>query len=313
MITSFTQRAIVLGLCILAAGCTRPTFPGQAKTSQATSKPRKLRPKPPSQEGELVDQRKPGNKPMPEEEEAPKQETPEQQGYQEPALPKNAKLLAKHVYFEKGDAQRRVIVQATVCRREGQLEGFLTKPGKEHEYILVTDADARAIHLALLATGAKSGSPVRYTQTSVIPPTGTNIKISVQYQRRGKVTIVPASQWIKNAKTGKDLHLPWVFAGSHLAVDPNGKDPPFYTANGGDVICTCNMPDAMLDLPIEAPTALEDRVWYANKRRIPPEDTKVLVILEPDPSAVQNGEAAAGQAHGTAEGKVRKPAKAAEK
>lgn len=296
MNTPTSQRCVVLGLCFLAAiiaGCTKPPAGWQGKTSQTQAKPKKLVRSGPGKDSQLADQRKQKKAPGGEEK---VQETPEQLGYEEPALPEKAKLLAKHVYFEKGDLQRRVLVQATVCRREGQLEGFLTKRGKEHEYILVTEADARAIHLALLATGAKPGSPVKYTEDSVIPPKGTRIKVSVQFQRRGKVTVVPASQWIKNGKNGKDLHLPWVFAGSRFWTDPEGKDPPVYTANGGDVICTCNMPDAMLDLPIDAPTALEDRVWYANKRRIPPEDTKVLVILEPDPSAEERASASAAQA-----------------
>src|SRR5262249_42063382 len=71
--------------------------------------------------------------------------------------------LARNVFLEVQGEQRRVIVQATVCLREGQLEGLLCRKNtKEHEYILAADADARQIHLALVAAKAKPGTPVQF-------------------------------------------------------------------------------------------------------------------------------------------------------
>src|SRR5437667_6987199 len=71
--------------------------------------------------------------------------------------------VGKNVHFEKAGDQRRVIVDAYVCLREGQLEQLLTrKQGKEHESILAADVDARHIHAALLLAGAKAGSTVTF-------------------------------------------------------------------------------------------------------------------------------------------------------
>src|SRR5580693_9121999 len=74
-----------------------------------------------------------------------------------------SKEIGKNVFFETEDEQRRVVVKAYVCLREGQLEGLLCRKfTKEHEYILAADADARHIHTALLAARAKPGSPVQF-------------------------------------------------------------------------------------------------------------------------------------------------------
>ena len=56
--------------------------------------------------------------------------------------------------------------------------------------------------------------------------------------------------------------------------------PPYYLANQGDVICVCNMDDAMLDLPIPSPNAWPTAIYEANTDRIPPLDTKVDVIFD---------------------------------
>ena len=92
---------------------------------------------------------------------------------------------------------------------------------------------------------------------------------------------MPAREWVRDVKTKKDLDSDWVFGGSKLIPDPeDATKPPYYLANQGDVICVCNMDDAMLDLPIPSPKALADRNYEANTDRIPPLDTKVDVIFD---------------------------------
>src|SRR5262245_40056292 len=71
--------------------------------------------------------------------------------------------IGKNVFLEvKGDT-RRVLVPAVVCFREGPLEALLCrKETKEHEAVVAADVDARLIHAALLAAGAKVGTPVQF-------------------------------------------------------------------------------------------------------------------------------------------------------
>jgi hypothetical protein len=204
----------------------------------------------------------------------------------EPEKPAEAKkvLLAKNIFLEVRGQERRVLISAEVCLREGQLELLMCrKPSKEHEAILTADVDARKIHAALNAAGAIEGSPVRF-QPKYRPASGTKIKVSVQYKDKGKLVTVPARSWVKNMKTGKELETDWVFAGSREVVnplDPDGKK--YYLANDGDLICVSNFEGALLDLPIKSSKEAADLIFTAFTERIPPLETKVVVILEPVP------------------------------
>lgn len=188
----------------------------------------------------------------------------------------------RNVTLEVDGDHRRVLVNAEVCLREGQLEQLLCrKHTKEHEAILSADVDARDIHKALLVAGATAGSTVKY-EPRFEPPSGTTIKITLQYEDNSKLVRVPAQQWVRNMKTKKALDVDWVFVGSHLFPDPDDpRKPPHYAANVGDVICISNFETAMLDLPINSPKDNDSLAFEAWTERIPPLETRVLVILEP--------------------------------
>lgn len=195
------------------------------------------------------------------------------------------KELAKNLFFEVQGDVRRVILKTTVCLREGgQLEGLLCRNmTKEHEYLLHVDVDARQVHAALIAAGAKPGSPVKF-EPRYTPATGTTIKITLQYQKDGKLVRVPAQDWILEGKTKKPMQGDWVFGGSIFVKNPDDeKSPPIYLANYGDMVCVCNMESAMLDLPVRSPKRFEERFFKPFTERIPPVDTPVDVILEPVP------------------------------
>jgi hypothetical protein len=191
--------------------------------------------------------------------------------------------IGKNVTLEVQGDKRRVLINATVCLNMGALELFMCrKQSKEHESILTSDSDARKIHEALIVANAEPGKPARYLEKGIQPPTGTRIKISVQYEKKGKLVTERAGKWVRNMKTLKQLDEDWVFAGSAFTknvLDP--KKPDIYLANEGDVICVSNFEDAMLDLPIASSKDDADRSFEAFTERIPPLETKVLVILEP--------------------------------
>jgi hypothetical protein len=175
-----------------------------------------------------------------------------------------------------------VCLNGVICRTKGFLEQFLCKKEtKEHEAIVSADIDAAKVHFALTLAGAEAGSPVKFVP-KYTPAHGTVIKVFVQYEEKGKTVKVPAQKWVRNVKTKKELEHNWVFAGSQFfqnRFDP--KAPPSYAANDGDVICVSNFPSAMLDLPVMSTEKNDDLEFEAFTERIPPEDTRVLVILEP--------------------------------
>jgi hypothetical protein len=201
----------------------------------------------------------------------------------EKAPPKRTEIVkGSKVFLEVDGDTRRVVFTAEVCRRTDVLEQLLCrKKTKEHEAILAADIDARVVHTGLVLAGAEPGSPVKFDPKRT-PPRGTTIKVLLQYEEKGKTVTVPAQQWVKNVKSGKELNHEWVFAGSFLIPNPaNPKAPPMYAANDGDVICVANFEAAMLDLPIESSKDAGDLLWEAYTERIPQLETRVTVILEP--------------------------------
>ena len=200
-----------------------------------------------------------------------------------------ALLPENTLYLEtKPDGTRRVLLVAEVCLREGVLEVLLCKKNtKEHEAILRTDVDARFIHAALIAAGAKPGSPVRFLnpktdEPEYRPATGTTIAVSVQYRKGGALHTHPAQEWIVDLKTKKPMAHRWVFAGSRFVKNPDRpQDPDYYTANNGEVIAISNFIDSMLDLPVEVSRDNAELNFEARQDRIPPLLSKVWVILEP--------------------------------
>jgi len=180
----------------------------------------------------------------------------------------------------QGD-KRFVQVETYVCLREGALEQLLTiAKKKEHEAILAAEIDSRDLHKALLLAGAEAGSPVKY-QPKFTSPTGTKIKVFVQWEEKGKLRREAAQKWVQNFATKKELDSDWVFAGSRFVKNLDPDKPDVYLANEGDVICVANFESALLDLPFESSKVDSDRSFIAFTDRIPEKDTKVTLILEP--------------------------------
>lgn len=201
----------------------------------------------------------------------------------------------KSLYLEKKpDGGRRVLIASEVCLREGPLEVFLTKQGtKEHESILRVSLDARFIHAALEAAGAKAGTPVQFVNPKTMeddykPAKGPTIKVTVHYSNDGKLHTHPAQEWIMNSKTKKMMTEEWVFAGSRFVKNPDRPaEPAFYCANNGVVIGLSNDYDAMLDLPVMVTKDDAFLIFRANTDKIPNITSKVWLILEVDDSKKQ--------------------------
>jgi hypothetical protein len=212
----------------------------------------------------------------------------------EPPKPPEVKKVAagKNIILEIQGNKRRVLIDSLVCLREGPLEQLLTrKRTKEHEAILVADVDGRDIHKALLATGAEAGKPVQF-YPQFRAPSGTVVKVFLQWEAGGQLRTEPAQKWIRNEKTKKELDQNWVFTGSRLVTDPEDPQRPgYYLANDGDLICLSNFESALLDLPIESSSRDVERIFTAHTERIPPRDTRVVVILEPVLSTKSTGKA----------------------
>lgn len=188
------------------------------------------------------------------------------------------KELGPSLWFDRQD--RRVILRTRVVLREGVLEHLMCKKGtKEHEAILATDAAPRAIHAALLLTGAAVGNPVEFLP-KFRPPAGSPIAIELRWKQDGKLRTADAREWVWDEKTKSPLAIDWVFAGSVLYEDRITKKP-MYAADEGDLITVANFASAILDLPIASSANDAERMFTANTRVLPPLGTEVFMVLGP--------------------------------
>jgi hypothetical protein len=190
--------------------------------------------------------------------------------------------VGKNVTLEVRGAERRVVVEAYVCLREGSLEEFLCRKfTKEHESILAADIDARDLHQALILTGVEPGGPAEFEPVFKAAH-GPRIKVTVEYQKDGKTTTAPAQNWMREIEKKKPMTAEWVFAGSKLVPNPLEPDkPPTYLANSGDVISVSNFDCSLLDLAVRSSAENAHLSYEAWTERIPALETKVRVILEP--------------------------------
>lgn len=180
------------------------------------------------------------------------------------------------------DTKRKlVVVNGEVCLREGQLEMFACPKGtKEHESVVAVACKPQYVHAALLAVGAKKGHPVRF-MPEYKPATGTRIDIDIVWKdKQGKEHRSRAQDWIQHARTGKPMPYYWVFAGSGFETDSH-TGQRYYWADGGDFICVSNFATATLDLPVESSQTNAELLFTAFTDHIPPNGTKVQMVLIP--------------------------------
>ncbi len=209
-----------------------------------------------------------------------------------PVVDTKKTLFDKNIFFETKGDRHRVILSAHVVKREGgPLELFLCRAvskeqpsSKEHESILSADVEPLQVHMALRRAGAKAGGTVRF-EPKFRPPSGTTIKVTVLYQKKGLEITAPAQSWVRDLKTQKEMTYDWVFAGSQLFPNPlDDKAPPTYYANQdgeGTLLTLVNFESAVMDLPINSLKGWNNQEYEPFTERIPPEGTAVSVILEP--------------------------------
>jgi hypothetical protein len=206
---------------------------------------------------------------------------------QAPLSPDKKSIIAEVATVDGKPKVIRVGIVAEVCLREGALEQFLCKKGtKEHEAIVRVDMDAEMVHLAVIATGAKPGTPTGFIDPKSEEPkytaaTGSKVKVSVCYKMDGKVHEHPAQEWIWDTKKKITMPHDWVFAGSVFIKDP--EDPtkkPYYGANSGDIFSISNFPYSTLEFPVQISKDDAQLVYDARTEKIPPLTSKVWILVE---------------------------------
>jgi hypothetical protein len=185
--------------------------------------------------------------------------------------------------------KHQVIVGGHICLRNGALEMFACpRHTKEHESIVAIHCDAKFVHTALLAVGAKPGKPVEY-EPEYRPASGPIVKIRVRWMEDGKLTEKRAQDLVRNIKTGEPMQHDWVFVGSQFWRNPDTGEA-VYLGDSGEFICVSNFGSATMDLPVESSSEAAGLLFQAFTDNIPRLGTLVLLVLEPEVEAAKTEE-----------------------
>ncbi len=186
--------------------------------------------------------------------------------------------------------KRQIVLVGETCKAGYGLEFLVTSRPRAYESVIVIDARRQPnkltvfeqIQAQLLLLGAKPGHPAYYNdkEDKTTVADGNEVAIELRWKdKNGKTQSADARTWIRDAKTKKSPAVNWVFAGSRMVKDEDGKSA--FLGNSGDFICVLNNPIAMFDLPILSAGAIDNRMFEPNPDVMPPPETPVTIVLKP--------------------------------
>jgi hypothetical protein len=207
--------------------------------------------------------------------------------------------------------ERCLDVESTVCLHRGTLELVAcTKGTKEHESIVVMEAKAMHVHVALLLLGAKPGNPAMQRRISEederwidIPPRGEPVDVylvvtnqeGVAVERPIRDFIAPSDIEYETPASGNEsTNFPthtFVFAGSQLW----GKGPgerKYLCDESGNAISISTFGDELLCLPGFYSQDNGALMWQVNPEGLPAVGSKVTLRLRPHVAAASKTGAA---------------------
>jgi hypothetical protein len=184
-----------------------------------------------------------------------------------------------------GDRKARtLLIPAQVNAREGLIEyALVTRQGKIHESLLVTDADPLHVQMAALLLG-------------ISPPAGKpqphEVRIEVEWATNGPMRKVPLEDCIALAKDmpgnttgGTMTRGPWNFTGSQ--IDSGG----FVAAREGSLVSLIEDPAAVIVNP--RPGREDDSLHVPNAAALPADGVPVTIRVVLIPPASSSGESPA--------------------
>jgi len=183
---------------------------------------------------------------------------------------------------------REIRFPAAVNMAGGELLEFaiVHANGKVHESLLVTNVSPTHLNIAFKLLRYE-GSPEYYAAyeedgsiTNKYPVVKDEVKaaaridMKVEWKDKGETRTSTINEWISNATTGAAMPAdPWVYGGS---IFYDGK----YQAEATGDISAIFLSNASL-INYSGKDNNSDEVWLPFPKRVPPEGTKVTVIISP--------------------------------
>ncbi len=177
---------------------------------------------------------------------------------------------------------KRVVMLAEICLREGQLEMFACLKGDEGARVDrrgTHEGVCRARGLDLAGSRARRGGAVR---TRVQAGEGPTRRRHALLDRRERDA--PSRQCARLGAEREDRQADDRVVGCLAAAasgPTNRTGQQFYKAEDGDFICISNFASAMLDVPVQSSQSNDALLFEALTDQIPPLGTKVSLVLTP--------------------------------
>jgi hypothetical protein len=172
-----------------------------------------------------------------------------------------------------------VRVSGRVVLRAGPLEFLACFPGKEHESIVLLEASAVHVYMALGLIGVSPGQPATWDEGRGVfrRPVGDLVDVSLEWGPANRLQTVEANRWLREIEYARPpLSRPWVFAGSQRL-----SDGTLAADRSGAGVALVSFSDSLLALS-GGHSSRDVELWIAaNTDAIPPEGTAVRLVLRP--------------------------------
>lgn len=158
--------------------------------------------------------------------------------------------------------------------------------GKVHESLLVTTVSATHLNLAFKLLrypasgeyyeipdpdGSMSG---KFPEVAPEIKAAARVDLAVEWEEDGKPRRARLNEWISHGSTGNAMAAdPWVYGGSMI------HDGKFQAELNGNIIAIFLSNTALINF--SGKDNRSDEVWLPFPKRVPPEGTKVTVVIAP--------------------------------
>ena len=191
--------------------------------------------------------------------------------------PKDSKVLHRENRIWINRDEQVVILDGYIAQRNCPLELFACPVGsKEHESIVAVFARPQVVHAGLLAVNARPGSPATFEPFK--PARGTTVRIyALWLDKNGKPEGTLAQNWIRQSGTQKEMVWDFVFAGSKIYKDDEGKE--HYLGDGGELISVSNFTTSTMDVSVKSDQSNANLMFETFTEHIPPKNTPIRLVL----------------------------------
>ncbi len=178
------------------------------------------------------------------------------------------------VIFDTNKREVRVLGEINIVGADANIEFFACgKLGKTHESVLILHAEPFYLFTALGLLALEPGMNL-VDEGDARQPEGSLVEIWVEWERADEIVSRRAEQLMWNAFQERPMQeTPWVFTGSRI-INNQLTAQLFH-----NIIAVYRDPDALFNHPL--PTGTDDNTYRVNTDVIPPQRTKVTVIIRP--------------------------------